>query len=263
MLIHDIVDIETGAEDRDTVLRFTKPYPEFVQPGPFDPASVKFGNRKTDEARASYLEECRLKYEESSKNARAEWEAGKREHEEKAMRDAATNPLTGRILAIGILYFDGREEILTAENAEQEKAMLSRFLRIVAERRAAGRKMGGYCIYKFDIGFVMRRALKYGLDVSILRGNRPNTWSDQFVDIVDYWFGGERGPNYLALDDLLAFLGLPPKAGCGADFEKKFFANREDAIHYLHIDLVRERQVAERLGLLRAEEGAGGVDIAA
>lgn len=243
-------DIETGPEADDIVRQFTKPFPTFVEPAPFDPKKVKLGNRKDPAAIDQYIAEAKVKHAEAAAAEKAEYEAKRAEHYQKALDNAALSPLTGRILAIGLLYADGTEEILAAEDNAQEEAMIRRFLAIYADHLAGSNQLVGFNTGSnsgggFDLGFVARRAMKYGIDASVLRSSRG--WGSAFIDLLDVWRCGDR-TLYVDLDTLCRFFGLDgKKGGDGAQFARLFREDRAAAIDYLRNDLGETQRLSKKM----------------
>jgi hypothetical protein len=243
-------DIETGPEADEIVLQFTKPFAAYVEPEAFDPKKVKVGNRKDPVAIEQYIADAKVKHAEAALSAKAEYDAKRAEYYQKAIEYAALSPLTGRILAIGLLYADGTEEILTAENNEQEKAIITRFLSVYSEHLAGSNQLVGFNTGAnfgggFDLSFVSRRAMKYGIDASALRSNRG--WGSSFVDLLDVWRCGDR-TLYVDLDTLCRFFGLDgKKGGDGAQFARLFREDRAAAISYLRNDLVETQRLAKKM----------------
>src|SRR5690349_25148701 len=96
-----VFDIETAACADDQIRQFC---PEFVppaHPGEFDVASVKYGNLKDEAKRAMKRDECRDAHAAAVANYAADVEAKRAEHWERFKANAALDPLTGQIIAIG------------------------------------------------------------------------------------------------------------------------------------------------------------------
>ena len=243
-------DIETGPEADDIVLQFTKPFAAYVEPEAFDPKKVKLGNRKDPAAIEHYIAEAKVKHAEAATAEKAEYEAKRAEYYRKAIDHAALSPLTGRILAIGLLYADGAEEILTAEDDAQEAAIIRRFLSIYTDHLADSNQLVGFNTGAnsgggFDLGFVARRAMKYGIDASVLRSTRG--WGSAFIDLLDVWRCGDR-TLFVDLDTLCRYFGLDgKKGGDGAQFARLFREDRAAAISYLRNDLGETQRLAKKM----------------
>ncbi len=227
------LDIETGPEIEEIIRKFTKPFPPFSE----EECKAEFATARDATKGPAFIAKKR---EEHKLDEAKYWK--------KAFDNAALDPLTGRILSIGLKGANGVELMLTAEDGdnEQEKAMLIHFFAIVGRHLARSHKFTGFNLFGFDLDFIVKRALKYGLSASIMRAGRY--WAPCFHDLMEDWRGNNK-TDFISLDTLLLYLGLPPKSGCGADFAKKFKEDRKSAMSYLHDDLDREERVAKVFGV--------------
>ena len=163
------------------------PHPELLAMlPPFDPAEVKTGNLKDPAKIAEKL---------------AEAEAN---HRRDFIERAALDPLTGRVVAIGVQIetpaFDREtgevnRALAGSEFAiivgDDEAAILREFWALV--RAEAGRlnTLIGFNSNQFDLPFLFRRSWKHGVQIPFgLR--RGRYWGDQVVDIRDNWQLGDR-----------------------------------------------------------------------
>ena len=213
-----IFDIETG------------PLPEAELEAmlpPFDPAEVKTGNIKDPEKVAAKIAEA-----ESN-------------HRQAFFDRAALDPLTGRVLAIGMLA--GKDfEFLTYDD---EDRMLDAFWsRWEDMSRGANRFIGFNCLL-FDLPFLVRRSWKLG--VKIPHGVREGRyWSNLFIDLREVWQLGDRQARG-SLDAIARHLGVGEKSGSGKDFAALLKLDHDKAIEYLRNDLVLTARIAARLGVIQ------------
>lgn len=231
-------DIETGAEAEAIVRKFYKAPDEF---------SVETCKREFATARKPGAEG-----EAFIEKKRAEHAADTIRHWQEFLERAALKPTTGRIFAIG-LRENGKTRILTAINDVEEKAIIEEFLRYAAEIVGSGGELEGFNTDGFDLPFVLRRALKYRINVSILR--RGRYWHESFRDLLGVWQAGNR-QEFISLDLLAEFLGTEHrKNGDGAHFAELFKSNPAQAIAYLENDLL----MTEEVGLALAPMQGGQI----
>lgn len=204
-------DIETGPLPRT----------ELEKLHPFDPESVKFGNTKDPEKRQVKLVEAQVNH--------------LKDLEDKG----ALSPLTGVVLAIGILTKDEDPVILTGEEPDILAEFWQRF-------HASNDYWVGFNSHSFDLPFVVKRSWKHSLHVHGVRKGRY--WNDRFIDLRDDWQMGDRQAKG-SLDAIARHLGIEGKNGQGKDFARMFQLNPEKAIDYLKNDLRMTQEIHERMKL--------------
>ena len=214
-----IYDIETGALP-ETELAALLP--------PFDPAEVKTGNLKDPDKVAAKV---------------AEAEAN---HRRDFLEKAALDPLTGRVVAIGLLYPDSGEFVVIGH--DDEAATLREFWEVCRGEMGRINEMVGFNSNGFDLPFLIRRSWRHRVPVpfGIRRGRY---WSDEMVDLRDAWQLGDRQARG-SLDTIAKHLGVGAKNGNGADFAALWQSDREKATEYLRNDLQLTARVAEALGVM-------------
>lgn len=194
---------------------------------PFDPAEVKVGNLKDPDKIAAKL---------------AEAEAN---HRRDFFERAALDPLTGRVVAIGLLHLaGGRFEVI---GHDDEAATLREFWSACRGEMSRVHQMVGFNVYQFDLPFLFRRSWKHRVEVpfGIRRGRY---WGDEMVDLRDYWQLGDRQARG-SLDSISKHLGLGAKNGDGKAFAELWRADREQAVAYLRNDVELTARVAGVLGV--------------
>ena len=194
---------------------------------PFDPAEVKVGNLKDPEKIAAKL---------------AEAEAN---HRRDFFERAALDPLTGRVVAIGLLHLaGGRFEII---GHDDEAQTLREFWSACRGEMGRVHQMVGFNVYQFDLPFLFRRSWKHRVEVpfGIRRGRY---WGDEMVDLRDYWQLGDRQARG-SLDSISKHLGLGAKNGDGKAFAELWRTDREEAVAYLQNDVELTARVAGVLGV--------------
>jgi hypothetical protein len=219
-----VYDIETG------------PLPELELAAllpPFDPAEVKTGNIKDPEKVAAKI---------------AEAEAA---HRRDFFDRAALDPLTGRVLAVGVLYPDSREYLVIGD--DDERQVLREFWNLSRGEMGRINQMVGFNCHLFDLPFMVRRSWKHRIPVpaGIRRGRY---WSEQMVDLRDEWQLGDRQARG-SLDSIAKHLGLGEKTGCephgppsGKAFAQLWQTDRAQARSYLRNDVELTAKMGEVLG---------------
>lgn len=236
-----VFDIETG------------PLPEAelaaVMP-PFDPAEVKTGNLKDPVKIAEKI---------------AEVEAN---HRRDFIERAALDPLTGRVVAIGVLLASPhpdprpsaeREKKFCIIAHEDEARMLREFWELTRGEMGRLNPMIGFNIFGFDLPFLFRRSWKHRVPVpfGIRRGRY---WNDQMLDLREAWQLGDRQARG-SLDSVARHLGVGAKLEApaadgeiktikGGEFAGLWETNRKLAEAYLRNDVELTALVADALGVV-------------
>lgn len=212
-----VFDIETGPLPENELAAIVPP---------FDPAEVKTGNLKDPDKIAAKLVEAEAN------------------HRRDFFEHAALDPLTGRVLTIGLLDQDGVRIL----GNEDEPALLREFW--VACQGEMGRinHMVGFNTHSFDLPFLIRRSWKHGITVpfGIRRGRY---WGEEMVDIRIEWQLGDRQARG-SLDSIAKHLGVGAKNGDGKAFAELWRNDRGRAEAYLRNDLELTAKVAAALGCL-------------
>ncbi len=193
---------------------------------PFDPAEVKTGNLKDPDKIAAKL---------------AEAEAN---HRRDFFEKAALDPLTGRVVAVGLLYPDSGEFVVIGH--EDEAATLREFWEVTKGEMGRINQMVGFNSNAFDLPFLIRRSWRHRVAVpfGIRRGRY---WSDEMVDLRDAWQLGDRQARG-SLDTIAKHLGVGTKNGSGAEFAALWQTDRAKATEYLRNDLQLTARIADALG---------------
>lgn len=211
-------DIETGPLPESEIAAMMPP---------FDPAEVKTGNLKDPEKIAAKLVEAEAN------------------HRREFVERAALDPLTGRVVAIGLLYLvGGRFEVI---GHDDEAQLLREFWAACQGELGRLHEMVGFNSCQFDLPFLIRRSWKHRIDVpfGIRRGR---FWADEMVNIRDYWQLGDRQARG-SLDSIAKHLGLGGKNGNGKAFAELWRTDREQAVAYLRNDVELTARVAGVMGV--------------
>lgn len=211
------LDIETDALPDDELLAIIPP---------FDPEAVKVGNMKDPNLIRAKIEESRASHFQDYKG------------------NAALNPMTGRIIAVG-LKLPGKPPLVLSGG---EAAMLTATWRATqACLDCDGPKLAGWNITGFDLPWLIKRSFKHGIKPpGWLRDGRY--WSRAIIDLLDVWklgeFRKEEGKTVgNSLDNVAKFLGLPPKLGNGKDFAELLRKDQKAAGAYL----IRDLEITEKI----------------
>ncbi|MGD0745384.1 MAG: hypothetical protein ABSA45_09535 [Verrucomicrobiota bacterium] len=235
-----VFDIETGPLPESELLAMLPA---------FDPAEVKTGNLKDPAKIAEKI---------------AEAEAN---HRRDFTERAALDPLTGRVVAIGMMTFDARGEAGPAFGKggrfsiighDDEARMLREFWELTSGEMGRMNPMIGFNIFGFDLPFLFRRSWKHRVRIPFgLR--RGRYWGDQLVDLRDCWQLGDRQARG-SLDSIARHLGVGAKCVphgplsatkiTGADFAGLWKTDRKSAEAYLRNDIELTGKVADALGVV-------------
>ena len=194
---------------------------------PFDPAEVKTGNIKDPEKIAAKIAEAEVNH--------------KRDFIEKA----ALDPLTGRVVAIGLL--DATTGQFSVIGHDDEAKTLSEIWDVCRAEHGRINQMVGFNNYQFDLPFFIRRSWKHRVPVpfGIRRGRY---WANEMIDLRDGWQLGDRQARG-SLDAIAKHLGLGGKNGDGINFATLWQNDRAKAIAYLRNDLELTAKIAAVLGV--------------
>ena len=206
----------------------------------FDPAEVKCGNLKDPAKIAEKI---------------AEAEAN---HKRDFIERAALDPLTGRVVAIGVMTFDARGPKGPSFNTggqfsiighDDEAQLLREFWEVTRGEMGRTNPMIGFNIFNFDLPFLFRRSWKHGVPIPFgLR--RGRYWSDQVVDLRECWQLGDRRQAKGSLDSIARHLGVGAKNGDGKAFAELWQSDRKKAEAYLRNDIELTAKVANALGII-------------
>ena len=257
-----IFDIETGPLPDDVLTeRFT--FDESKVPGfgllsqEFDPATVKTGNMKDPEKIKEKIEKAKEDFATKKRIAEIAVEEGKTDAWNKFVEKAALSPLTGQVLAAGFWDTTKPEQpLLTCvQEGFDEKALVESVLAMLDAALSGGQRLVGHNIIAFDIPFLIRRGLFYGIKPPITLTNQLNAYNpSNIIDTMRFWQFGNRSEATVSLNTLASFFGTTQKNGNGALFHKKFFGTeteRSEAIQYLYNDIIMTVEIAEKLGVIR------------
>lgn len=164
-------------------------------------------------------------------------------------RDAALDPMTGRVLVIGLSEVSvvGNRVVKYLEGTES--VILETFWGLYRNGEFESTPWVGFNIRQFDLPFIVRRSWHLGVTIPDSAYN-GRYWSDRYVDLMDLFACGQKG-QWVSLDRVAKFLKVGEKNGVGADFSKNYQIDREQALAYLANDLKLLRDAAEVMGIGR------------
>ena len=152
----------------------------------------------------------------------------------------ALSPLTGKILAIGLLR-DGKYTILEGD----EKNIINDFWNYW--RKYDPQPFVGFNIFNFDMPYILRRGYRLGIDHPRDVQSNNRYWKDNLIDLMNYWSLGVYGER-ISLDNFCKFLGVKGKSGSGKFFSELYEEDHDAAIEYLKNDLDITAKVWEKCG---------------
>lgn len=161
---------------------------------------------------------------------------------------AALSPLTGRILAIGLL--DTYEKLDASEAVQILVGPEKDILEGVWYAWAAGSRFAGFNVKEFDFRFMAIRSRILGIPVpdDLFAGRY---WNPRIIDLMEVFCCFSRDTSGFSLDAICRACGLPGKLPgmTGADFARVFTEDKEKALVYLRADLAATAALAARLGV--------------
>lgn len=158
---------------------------------------------------------------------------------------AALSPLTGRVLAVGLMEAGGDE--VTIHHGKDELAILRALLDHAGDFTAG--PLVGWNVKGFDLPFLARRLWRHGLRPPKWWTARPG-WGKEplVVDLMEEWKCGDYKAAHTKLDHAARFLGLEGKTGAHAkDFGRLYAEDLEAALEYLRRDVELVAQIHGRI----------------
>lgn len=161
------------------------------------------------------------------------------------MERAALSPMTGRVLAIGLME-EGDDEVVIY-HGDDELAILHAMLGDCGD--VVHGPIVGWNVKNFDIPFLTRRLWKYKLKAPKWWTARPGWGREPMViDLMEEWKCGDYKAPHTKLDHAAKFLGMEGKTGAHAkDFGKLYVDDLPAALAYLERDVKLVAQVHGRI----------------
>jgi hypothetical protein len=161
---------------------------------------------------------------------------------------AALDALTGRVECFA--WAAGNAEPKTMDfTKHDEKEIVTFALDGLDKAMLNGNTIVGFNIRKFDLPFLLRRAIILGIVVpKTLKAQAVYPYSELIADLLQIWLFGDRDFTGQSLKNIAVRCGVGEKSGEGADFSTLLKTNYEEAIAYAKNDIVITRALANRMG---------------
>jgi hypothetical protein len=242
-------DVETEAGSDEQIRALAKPYVKPAPPGLFDESSVKTGNLKDPAKIAAKIEEARQEHQQAVASYADDCAKGEAEHWKQVREAAALNPVTGRVLVIGVKSAGGAERFISGDEPDILSAWWSRWEKLT-DSGARWLSCNGR---DFDLPYICRRSWINGVSVpgSAYDGRY---WHNSFIDVRQRWLLGQRYADCeSSLNHIARVLGVGEKlpGDIGARFGQVWREDRELALSYLRRDLDLTLSIAKRIGVIR------------
>lgn len=161
---------------------------------------------------------------------------------------AALSPISGRVLVIGVKQFGPGLKPTLFEGDEAK--MLHDFWQFVNAERSFDQYFGHH-LHGFDLPFLIKRSWLHGIRVPtevIFDGAGRYINDRRFVDTMIAFQCGDRRADFVSLDTVAKFFGLPGKTeDIGAQFSTIYATERDRALSYLFRDLDLVEGIANRM----------------
>lgn len=243
-----VFDIETMALPDEELVKFIPKQGEYVPLPQFDPSSVRVGHLKVQTKIDAKILQAKNDYATTALNRRAEHDSYEVTELAKLREKAALSPLTGKVVAIGIMRCDGTYRII---GGEDEPAILGTWWEFVDSVLA---DFVGHSSNRFDWPFLIRRSWTHGI-VELPDAFRDERLPRCCIDTAERATFGRYG-EYISLNDLALSFGLPGKPDdCdGEAFAEMYLSGDErklaTAIEYLKYDLQSVWSIAARMDIV-------------
>lgn len=200
-----------------------------------------------------FCESCDQRWKPETRQAK--YEEAKASGWQKFVDRAALSPITGQVLAVGLLK-DGQDPVILGEEEEPEEEQLVAFWKLFTKYRNETGRMVGFNNHGFDVPFLIRRSWFHQIPVpDSVFDSKTGYLCSVFVDLMRVWSCSPRGGEFISLDRLARFFGIgakPDDVG-GADFARLWTGSPEEralALGYLRNDLGMTLNLAKRMGVI-------------
>lgn len=150
------------------------------------------------------------------------------EKRNKFIDQAALDPFTGRVCAIGLLKHEGDKPELIHYNGDpkQEVKIVAKFWNIINQNDES---LCGFNIHNFDLPFLVKRSYALGINypARIFDKGNPRRWNSRFIDLMDYWRLGVY-TDRISLKNFALHAGIKPKESKGHLFHKLISGNADE-----------------------------------
>tara|TARA_S200002703_G_scaffold159782_1_gene174680 strand:+ start:305 stop:991 length:687 start_codon:yes stop_codon:yes gene_type:complete len=168
------------------------------------------------------------------------------EQEKKWLANAALNPETGFVCAIGTKTKND-EVYLFAETIEQEKEILEKWWQIYKDGVSGGYKIAGWNNYNFDIPFLRKRSFLHNIKMPPAIVHLENIKETKIIDLMKLY----NAPDFRkmsSLNEVSKFLLNDQKSESnGSEFYKILKTEKKRAEQYLQQDINLTYKIGEIL----------------
>lgn len=165
----------------------------------------------------------------------------------KYITQAALSPLTGKVVAVGVLHSHNG---MTLFHGEDEKQVLQGACGYLSSMILNRVYCIGFNIHGFDLPFLRFRAMVHGVPTPHWTSYTGRAyWFEKFRDLLPELVMGRDFSGY-NLDAVCKAMGLPGKTGDGAHFYELYKTDPKKALDYLAGDLKAEAALAKRMGII-------------
>jgi hypothetical protein len=260
-------DIETEPLGDDVLLELLPPFDESkYQIAEFDPSSVKTGNLKDPAKKAEKVETERQKHEAEVARLQAECEQDRTNQFANFKKEAALNPVTGRVVVIGLC---DEEDQFSYIGDDDERETLKAWWALYQEHeefRSRGKKhwLAGVNIFNFDLPFLVFRSWVQHVTVprsAVELESKWCNWGPVFFDIRRAFQLGDN-QRKSSFDWMGKAFGTGGKieGDCGAKFGELWRSDRATALRYLKNDVRQPMQWLVRMGVSKTTAFSERID---
>jgi hypothetical protein len=123
---------------------------------------------------------------------------------------SSLHPEFGRVVCVSFGVFQGETEKITSFYGEDEKDILEKANKILANSRTKGFKIAGQNIKNFDIPYLGKRMIINSITPDpIIQTWNKKPWETSFVDLAEIFAFGAWGQTFSSLDLISHVLGVP------------------------------------------------------
>lgn len=123
---------------------------------------------------------------------------------------ASLHPEFGRVVCVSFGVFSAEMEKITSFYGEDERDILEKANKILANSRTKGFKVAGQNIKNFDIPYLGKRMIINSITPDpIIQTWNKKPWETSFVDLAEIFAFGAWGQSFSSLDLISHVLGVP------------------------------------------------------
>jgi DNA polymerase elongation subunit (family B) len=123
---------------------------------------------------------------------------------------SSLHPEFGRVICVSFGVFQGETEKITSFYGNDEKDILEKANKILANSRTKGFKIAGQNIKNFDIPYLGKRMIINSITPDpIIQTWNKKPWETSFIDLAEIFAFGAWGQTFSSLDLISHVLGVP------------------------------------------------------